>query len=93
LRLISYAFLVSGIGVELHSIDFGKDFSIVNVYGPYEEIILSLEDLLDQNFLIANKVMLGGDLNFTFKRPEFSVNASRRYPLADFCYKNLRGKG
>jgi hypothetical protein len=53
--------------------ELGKAFLVVNVYVVYvpcEERILFWEDLLEQNYLIADKLILGVDLNFTIKGVE-----------------------
>ena len=52
IRLITFVFQSSRIRVKLFSLELGKVFLVLNVYGPYEDRITSLEDVLDQNFLM-----------------------------------------
>jgi hypothetical protein len=77
-------FVVLGIGVELYSLEQGMTFSMINLYGPYEERIPFRENLLGHQFMIIRNIIMGGVLNFTVKKVEIWAKLSREDPMVDF---------
>jgi len=58
-------YMASRIGTKLFSMELGKTFIMVNMYGPNEDGVLFWEDVIGQNCLKAKNLNNGRHLNLT----------------------------
>jgi hypothetical protein len=55
----------SGIGVEVQVVDMGRSYTILNIYGPYQDRVSYWESLTQKSFFLKDNVVIGRDLNFS----------------------------
>jgi exonuclease III len=60
----------SYLGIDIFVEALGKEFRILNVYGPYLDITPFRETLLSLKILKVENLILGGDLNFSLGEAE-----------------------
>jgi hypothetical protein len=51
--------------VEVLIVDLGQNFTILNIYGPYQDRVPYWESLVPRYFFLRDNVIIGGDLNFS----------------------------
>lgn len=55
----------SHMGMEILFEEFGRSYTLINIYGPYNDKVPFWERLLKCSFLEKESLILEGDLNFT----------------------------
>ena len=80
----------SGVCVSLLSIEINMDLCFVNIFGPYVERERLWINLLDLDCLKCEKLILGGDLNYSLGLSEIWVARARLDILSDFFQKLWR---
>ena len=55
----------SGLCASLFSIELNLDVCLANIYGPYIDIVSFWNNLMDLDCIKCEKLILGGDLNFS----------------------------
>ena len=79
----------SGLLASLFSIEVNLDICVVNIYGPYSDKEGFWRNLFDLICHKGEKLILGGDLNFSLGFCEIWGNRARLDPLSDFFTKSL----
>jgi hypothetical protein len=85
--------VVSGLAIVLHSQELGKEITILNLYGPYDERVLFWDKLFNMEFWNLQDIILGGDLNFSVGRVEVWGQVAKVDPLSDYFIQKLEDKG
>jgi len=70
IKLLNSRALNSCLGINIFVEGLGKEFGILNVYGPYLDITPFRETLLSLKILKVENLILGGDLNFSLGEAE-----------------------
>ena len=83
----------SGLCVSLFSIELNLDLCFANIYGPYVEREGFWTNLLEMDCLKCEKLIFGGDLNFTLGLYEIWGARARMDSLSDFFTKSLETFG
>jgi len=83
MRLINFGIFTSDISVEVFSMVLGGDFSIANIYGPYEDRVAYWKEFLAHELFRSKEVITRGDLSLTIK-VEITRSVTREYYLAIF---------
>jgi hypothetical protein len=83
----------SGLGVEIVCADMGRYFTILNIYGPYQDRVPLWESLLWKSFISKDNMIIGGDLNFSLGAAEVWGPRARADPLMDFFCHSLSEAG
>jgi hypothetical protein len=71
------------LGVNIFQEELGRCFTILNVYGPYQDQVTFWDNLLKKDFMSNNDIVLGGDLNFSIGMVESWVPRTCPDPLSD----------
>jgi len=78
----------SVIGCSLSSLDIGETFTLLNIYGPYQNRIPFWENIFS-NDCFKGPVIIGGDLNFSLGPSEIWGPQARVDTLTDFFTHKL----
>ena len=81
--------MCSGLCVSLFSIELNMDLCFVNIYGPYVERERFWINILDLDCLKCEKLILGGDLNYSLGLSEIWGARERLDILFDFFSKTM----
>lgn len=85
--------MVSGLAIVLYSHKRGREFTSLNLYGPYVERVAYWEKMFKIDILNQNYLILGSDLNFSFERAEIWGQVARVNPLTNFFIQRLEDNG
>ena len=77
-----------GMGMDLFWAEANLHLNLISIYGPYSDRVTLWESVQASQFLKREKVVIGGDLNFTLGVHEIWGTNARTYSLASF-FKNL----
>lgn len=69
------------LGIDIFVEGLGKEFKILNIHGPYLDILPFWETLLKLKLLKAENLILGSDLNFSLGEAETWGPIACPYPL------------
>jgi endonuclease/exonuclease/phosphatase family metal-dependent hydrolase len=83
----------SGLGVEVCYADMGRIFTILNIYGPYQDRVPYWESLTQKYYLLRDNFIIGGDLNLSLGTAEVWGLRARVDPLMDFFHHILSEVG
>ena len=81
--------VVSGLCASLFSFELNLDICVVNIYGPFIDRERYWRNIFDLLCHKGEKLILGGDLNFSLGFSEIWGNRARLDPLSDFFTKYL----
>ena len=76
----------SGLCASLSSIELILDVCLANIYGPYIDREFFWKNLLEMDCLKCEKLILGGDLNFSMGLSKIWGVRARPDSLSDFFY-------
>ena len=62
--------MVLGLATIFHSQELGREFIVLNLYGPYAESVSYWEKLFWIDLIKQNALIVGGELNFSLGRKE-----------------------
>ena len=82
-----------GLCASLFSLELNLDVCLVNIYGPYIDREVFWKNLLDLDCMKCEKLILGGDLNFSMGLSEIWGFRARSDSLSDFFTKTLETYG
>jgi hypothetical protein len=71
----------------------GREFFVLNVYGPHQDRANFWEALMRKSFLNNHDIILGGDLNFSMGEVESWGERSWPDPLSNFFSHVIAGRG
>lgn len=71
-------------GADIFSIDLGLTLRIVNIYGPYHQRENFWSHLLGCNLLTLDRIILGGDMNFSLGFRESWGSTAQVDPITNF---------
>ena len=77
----------------LFSIELNLDICFANIYGPYNDIVVFWNNLMELECLKCEKLILGGDLNFSMGLSEIWGTRARLDSLSNFFIKSLETFG
>ena len=83
----------SGIGADFFSREANLNFSVLNLYGPYQSCLSLWEDLFGKSFWNKTNLIVGGDLNFSLGEAEIWGPNARMDELTDFFCHRLAQAG
>jgi exonuclease III len=93
IKLINSWAFDSGIGGDFLVEGIGKEFRIINVYGPHTDQSSFWENLLGKDILKNDRLILGGDLNFSLGEAESWGPSSHPDNQAGFFIHLLASNG
>jgi hypothetical protein len=79
----------SRLGIFVCVEDMGRNFMILNVYGPTHERIQFWDNLLGNSFTKKENLILGGDLNFSLGAAESWGQRAHSYAQSDYFNHKL----
>ena len=83
----------SALCVSLVSIELNLDLCFVNIYGPYIDRERFWNNFLNMDYLKCDRLILGGDLNFSLGLSEIWGVRARVDCLSDFFTKTMENFG
>ena len=83
----------SGLCASLFSLELKLDVCLANIYGPYIDKDFFWKKLLEMDCMKCEKLILGGDLNFSMGLSEIWGFRARSDSLSDFFTKILETYG
>eukprot|EP01018_Ginkgo_biloba_P018081 Gb_04379 [translate_table: standard] len=82
-----------GLCTEVYCKGLGMTFTLLNVYGPYEEKQEYWANLLLTEWIKSKKLIIGGDLNLTLHRGEIWGSSARQDKLEDYFLDKFESIG
>lgn len=79
----------SCLGVDISSQELNSSLYLVNVYGSYQDCVIFWESLFSKPFLSSDRLIVGGDLDFTLGVSKIWGSNAIPDPLADFFRSHL----
>ena len=75
--------------MDLYSQELNFEFHMFNVYGPYQNRVVFWDNLFSKYFFCHDRVIVGGDLNFSLGTTEIWGPKAIPDPLSDFFKSHL----
>lgn len=79
----------AGIGIEVYSRDIDRVFTMVNIYGPYQERLLFQDRIFSMSWWNSPDLIVGGDLNFSLGEAEIWGESAQVDELIDYFRQAL----
>ena len=70
--------------MDIYSRELDRAFTMLNIYGPYQDRLPFWEGLLKKSWWNNPELIVGGDLNFTIGKAEIWGDSARVDKLSDF---------
>lgn len=83
----------SGIGASVYSRETDRTFTVLNIYGPYQDRLPFWERLFNKSWWNNPELIVGRDLNFIIGKVEIWGESARVDELSGFFRQNLAWVG
>jgi hypothetical protein len=82
-----------GMGIDVYNRETYRAFTVINIYGPYQDRLLFWERLFNKSWWNNPGLIVGGDLNFTIGEAEIWGENAQVDELSDFFKQALARVG
>ena len=79
----------SVLGITIKALDLEDSFDVINIYGPYLNRIPFWDTIFNHSLLRREKLIIGGDLNFSLGQTKVWGPHARPDSLTDYFTRNL----